>query len=326
MPWVGSVWGIDLSGKGELSGAKNSDKKTGLLRPLASKLAGMEAQIRVQGRLMRPEHIAWLRESIAAHPEWSRKAIAREVCRAWDWKDGRGQPKDFAARSLLLKLEARGAIRLPPLRYTRQRRWSWASQESTEPPRPAAIATSLGALRPLSIAPVEASSAEYRRWRVYLEGYHYLGLRVVGENVGYLVRDAQGRDVACLLFGAAAWRCAPRDRHLGWEGVERAAGLSQLANNTRFLILPWVRVPQLASHVLGLVIRRIDADWRQKYGHGLRWLETFVERERFRGTCYRAANWQCVGQTTGRSRQDRDNCLQVPVKDIYLYPLAGGRR
>jgi hypothetical protein len=286
----------------------------------------METQARVQGRVVRAEELDWLRESIAAHPEWSRKDIAREVCRAWKWQDGRGRPKDFAARSLLLKLDAGGAIRLPPLRYTRQRRWSWARHESTEPARPTAIASPLGTLRPLSIAPVAAGSAEYRRWRVYLERYHYLGLRVVGENVGYLVLDAQGRDVACLLFGAAAWRCAPRDHHLGWDSTERSANLPQLANNTRFLVLPWVRVPQLASHVLGLVVRRVDADWRAKYGHGLRWLETFVERDRFRGTCYRAANWRCVGQTTGRSRQDRDNRLRVPVKDIYIYPLAGGRR
>jgi hypothetical protein len=131
--------------------------------------------------------------------------------------------------------------------------------------------------------------------------------------------------VACFLFGAAAWRCAARDRHLGWATAERAAGLGAVANNTRFLILPWVRVPHLASHLLGLVARRIDADWRAKYQHGLRWLETFVERDRFLGTCYRAANWVWVGETTGRSRQDRKMSLRVPVKDVYLYRLGGGR-
>lgn len=286
----------------------------------------METPARVQGRVVRPDEVVWLREAIAAHPGWSRKDLAREVCRAWEWKDGQGRLKDFAARSLLLKLEGQGAIRLPPLRYVRKRRWSWAGNESTEPTMPATITSALGVLRPLSIEPVEADRAEYRCWRVYLERYHYLGLRIVGENVGYLVRDAQGRDVACLLFGAAAWRCAPRDRHLGWDSAARAAGLSQMANNTRFLVLPWIRVAHLASHVLGVVARRIDADWRAKYGHGLRWLETFVERGRFAGTCYRAANWTCVGQTTGRSRQDRDHDRTVPIKDIYIYPLGGGRR
>jgi hypothetical protein len=145
-----------------------------------------------------------------------------------------------------------------------------------------------------------------RRWAFYLHRYHYLGLRVVGENLGYLVADTAGREVACLLFGAAAWRCAARDQALGWSEAQRRQGLSRLANNTRFLILPWVRVPHLASAVLGAAARRIGADWQAKYGHGLDALETFVERGRFAGTCYRAANWRCVGSTRGRSRQDCD--------------------
>jgi hypothetical protein len=171
------------------------------------------------------------------------------------------------------------------------------------------------------VEPVTAGTAAARRWAFYLHRYHYLGLRVVGENLGYRVADATGREVACLLFGAAAWRCAPRDQALGWSEAQRRQGLSRLANNTRFLILPWVRVPHLASAVLGAVARRIDADWQAKYGHGLDALETFVERDRFAGTCYRAANWRCVGATRGRSRQDRDHTRAVPVKDVYLYPL-----
>jgi hypothetical protein len=144
----------------------------------------------------------------------------------------------------------------------------------------------------------------------------------VGEKVGYLAIDAQEREVACFLFGAAAWRCAARDRYLGWGEAQRRAELERVANNSRFLILPWVRVPHLASHLLGRVARRIDGDWRARYGHGLDWLETFVEVGRFAGTCYRAANWRRIGQTRGRSRQDRDHRLQVPVKAVYLYRLA----
>jgi hypothetical protein len=287
----------------------------------------VETAQRIQGRWVRTEDIVWLREWMATHPEWSRKRLARELCAAWGWRDGAGRVKDFAARSFLLKLEALAEIRLPALRPRSLTGFRRPVHEPAGWQEPPGFAASLDALQPLRVEVVQTGTAVERRWSFYLSRYHYLGLRVVGENLGYLVCDREGRDVACLLFGAAAWRCAPRDRHLGWDGAERAARLSEIANNTRFLVLPWLRVPQLASHVLGLVARRIDRDWRHKYGHGLRWLETFVERERFRGTCYRAANWRCVGQTTGRSRQDRDQRLRVPVKDIYLYPLnSDGRR
>jgi hypothetical protein len=181
----------------------------------------------------------------------------------------------------------------------------------------------LGQIRPVKLELICAGSATAARWAFYLDQYHYLKLRVVGENLGYLVVDAHGRDVAAVLFGAPAWRCAPRDQFLEWSDARRREQLHRLANNTRFLILPWVRAPHLASHVLGAVARRISADWQSKYGHGLDWLETFVEHERFAGSCYRAANWQCVGQTVGRSRQDRDHTQRVPVKDVYLYRLGG---
>jgi hypothetical protein len=177
----------------------------------------------------------------------------------------------------------------------------------------------------VKLEPIFAGSAAAVRWAFYLDEYHYLKLRVVGENLGYLAVDAHGRDVAAVLFGAPAWRCAPRDEFLEWGDTQRREQLNRLANNTRFLILPWVRVPHLASHVLGALARRIRADWQRKYGHGLDWLETFVEHDRFAGSCYRAANWQWVGQTRGRSRQDRDHTQRVPVKDVYLYRL-GGRR
>jgi hypothetical protein len=276
----------------------------------------------MQGRAVQPQDIAWLREAIAGHPEWTRKAIARAVCEAWDWRDRQGRLKDFAARSLLLKLAERGLITLPALRYRRPQKWAWSGQSMEGPTETSAVVGGLAALQPITVEIVEAGSAAQRRWRQYLQEHHYLGLRIVGENLGYLVRDRTGRDLGCLLFGAAAWSCAARDQFLEWSAGERAQQLSQVANNTRFLILPWVKVPHLASHVLGLVARRIDADWRRKYGHEIRWLETFVERDRFRGTCYQAANWQRVGATRGRSRQDRRGTLQVPVKDVYVYPLC----
>ena len=282
----------------------------------------MESRQLIQGRWVGVEEIEWLRGLILAHPQWSRKRIARELCAAWQWRDDRQRLKDFAARTFLLKLEQQGKITLPVLRVAK-RRGPRMVREPAGWQAPVPWRSSFQQPGRVSIDVVQAGTAEARRWAFYLDRYHYLGLRVIGENVGYLARDEHGRDLACLLFGAAAWRCAPRDRELGWSAVERPARLHQVTNNTRFLILPWVDVPHLASHLLGAVARRIDADWRGKYGHGLRWLETFVERDRFRGTCYRAANWRCVGQTRGRSRQDRDHGLRVPIKDIYLDQLRG---
>lgn len=284
----------------------------------------METEIRLQGRRIEPAEMEWLAGWIRERPQWSRKRLARELCQRWQWVDGRGRLKDFAARSLLLKLEARGWVELPALRlYNRRSRRpppTWASWQ--EPP---AWEAPLGEIAPVRVEPVRPGSEASQRWGFYLDRYHYLGLRVVGENLSYLAVDRQGRDVACLLFGAAAWRCAARDRKLGWRSEERRERLGRVANNTRFLILPWVRVKHLASCVLGQAARRIDGDWRQKYGHGVDWLERFVDRERYRGSCYRAANWECVGQTRGRSRQDRDHQLRVPIKDVYLYAVRTGR-
>lgn len=265
--------------------------------------------------------MAWLRGWIGSHADWSRKRIARELCEAWEWRDGRGRLKDFAARSLLLKLEAAGEVALPELQVNKRR------APRTVVALPGWEAPAVGSARLQEVQPVRlelmiAGHPKWERWAFYLERYHYLGFRVVGENMGYLAIDAQGREVACLLFGAAAWRCGARDRYLGWGQAQRRAELPRVANNTRFLILPWVRVPHLASHLLGQVTRRIDGDWQARYGHGLDWLETFVEVGRFAGTCYRAANWQRIGLTRGRSRQDRDHRLQVPVKAVYLYRLA----
>jgi hypothetical protein len=271
-----------------------------------------------QGREVTREQVDFLREWIEQNPQASRRWLAFELCRKWDWRDERGRLKDFAARSFLMKLEERQLLTLPRVRAQYR-----VERSEIKPVREEAIPviSALAALQPIELAVVEHGSAEARRWASYLTHDHYLGLRVVGENLGYLARDRLGRDLAVLLFGAAAWRCAAREQHLGWSPQQRAQGLAQVANNTRFLILPQVRVPHLASHLLGAVARRINTDWQTKYGHGLHWLETFVESGRFAGTCYRAANWRWVGQTRGRSRQDQQHTLQVPVKAVYLYQL-----
>jgi hypothetical protein len=281
---------------------------------------GMAEALFCQGRAVDALQMQWLRGWIGEHAQWSRKRLARELCLRWQWRNERGQLKDFAARSFLLKLEVKGVIRLPALQVQKRRAPRRVAELSSwkEPP---VWQEPLCGLEPVEVQVIHSGTEAAKRWAFYLERYHYLGLRVVGENLGYLASDRQGREVACLLFGAPAWHCRARDTFLEWSPTQRAAQLSSLANNTRFLILPWVRVPHLASHVLGGVVRRISADWEGKYGHGLKWLESFVDTERYRGTCYRAANWRYVGQTSGRSRQDRHHRLQVSRKAVYLYCL-----
>jgi hypothetical protein len=183
------------------------------------------------------------------------------------------------------------------------------------------IEASLGSLRPLHFLNT-GESAQGDLFSHLLSRYHYLGFRQsVGENLRYLVTSNDGRPLACMLFGAAAWKCAARERFIGWDSAYRERRLGWIANNHRFLVLPWVRVPNLASLVLSLVSRRISKDWESRYGHRVVMLETFVDRERFRGSCYRAANWRVVGPTRGRSRQDHHHQLSVPVKDVYMYLL-----
>jgi hypothetical protein len=180
----------------------------------------------------------------------------------------------------------------------------------------------LGQLQPLCLELVAQGSSRSQLFQFLLQRYHYLGLRnCVGENLKYLVRDRHGRVLACLLFGSAAWKAAARDQWIGWSPDQRVRRLSLVTNNTRFLILPWVRVRHLASHLLGRVAARLSADWQQKYGHPIYLLESFVEQPRFAGACYRAAGWVQVGLTSGRTRND-DGCQpRVARKALYLKPL-----
>lgn len=277
----------------------------------------------IQGRSITADEIGLIRGLMGEHPDWGRTRLSEELCRCWSWRNGQGLIKDMAARTLLLKLERRGFIELP----ARQRPSSNEFRNRRVPVVDHAgepIRGGLSDLRPLSVMViVPRSTTDLRLFKGLLARYHYLGHRnTVGENLRYLIRDRQGRSVACVLFGSAAWKCADRDAFLRWDQATRERNLPGLTNNTRFLVLPWVEVPHLASHVLGLIARRIRGDWQAKYGHPVHALETFVDRSRFRGTCYRAANWLRLGATRGRTRNDRDRRIQVSVKDVYLYPLS----
>ena len=218
-------------------------------------------------------------------------------------------------------LEAKGYITLParssfPLNGLQHRSIPDINPDTTS------IAASLRDLLPLSIEIVKGKDS-LALFCHLLSRYHYLGYSVtVGESMKYLIKDKFGRPLSCVLFGSSAWKVACRDSYLGWKKECRERSLYLVTNNMRFLVLPWVTVAHLASHILGRIAKRIRKDWVERYGHTVVLLETFVDTSRFRGTCYRAANWRYAGQTKGRSRNDRYNDLRVPVKDVYLYPLT----
>jgi len=264
--------------------------------------------------------LSQIRQTIEENPDWGRMRISIHLCELWDWRVPGGQVKDISCRDMLRLLDKAGKIKLPEPQNTlgnHPRRKPGHLLHKEKP-----IACGLGEIRPLRIEIVERgrSLAEYKS---FIDQYHYLGYdRTVGENMKYMVRSKDGDPLACLLFGSAAWKCRGRDAFIGWTIEQRSAGLTMMTNNTRFLIMPFVKVPHLASHILALVSRRISDDWEAKYGHGLAAIETFVEVGRFRGTCYKAANWINVGRTTGRGRNDRQHERALPVKDIYLLPLT----
>ncbi len=277
-----------------------------------------------QGRAISQEQLQWLRRWIEAHPRWSRFRLCKELCELWDWRAANGQVKTFAAKSFLTKLEQRGFIELPAIR-TSMRRQSWVRPpiEDLHLPEPQPIEDCLSQLRPLHIDLLQPGSELERYWRACLVRYHYLGLRsIVGENLRYLISDRQRRPLACVLFGAAAWKCACRDQFVGWTPEQRQSRLHLIAGNSRFLILPRVRVSHLASCVLGKLTRRLNGDWILRYGHRVLLVETFVQSDRFVGHSYRAANWMSLGHTRGRTRQDRDHQITVPRKQVYVYGLG----
>ena len=247
--------------------------------------------------------------------------IARTVCELLAWKRPHGGLKNHECRQLLERLEREGRLQLPALRKLGGRgpRRVDLSQQRLEPEP---IACPVSECEPLELTLVQGP-AESRLWREHMERYHYLGCRVpFGANLRYWVRNRQ-RDLACLLWTSPAWKMKPRDIWIGWSDEQRQRNLQLIVNNGRFLILPWVRIKGLASKILALSARQLPQDWHSHYGHRPLLLETLVDADRFRGTCYRASNWIYVGRTTGRGRMDREHKADgQAIKDIYLYPLV----
>jgi len=274
-----------------------------------------------RGRQVSSEDILYIRELIAADPRQSRRALSKKLCEAWQWRQPNGELRDMVCRGLLLMLDRAGAIQLPPVDYVRHNPLASRARPAPVLIDTTAIQGRLADIQPLEFEQVRRTGDE-PLFNSLMEEHHYLGYeQPVGEHLKYLVW-AQGRPLACLAWSSAPRHLGSRDRYIGWSAQARRRNIRFLAYNTRFLILPWVEVPNLASHILGRMAGRLSADWYRVYGHPIYFLETFVDPERFHGTCYRAANWVLLGRTTGRGKDDQTNRPNRSIKEVLALPLT----
>ncbi|MCP4243628.1 MAG: DUF4338 domain-containing protein [bacterium] len=285
----------------------------------------MSLLLRYRGREVRAADVDFIRAFIEDRPQGSRRSLSIELCEAWGWAQPNGQICDVQCRGLMLALHRAGHIELPPARWTAKRP---ALRRRPDPPvevDTSVIDCRLRDLGPLDVQQVRRTKEE-PLLQTLLDRHHYLGyVRPVGEHLKYLV-SAQGRPVACFCWSSAPRHLRPRDSYIGWSPSTRRANIRYVVYQPRFLILPWIRVPHLASHLLGTMTRRLSADWEAVYAHPVYLAETFVDPELYRGTCYRAANWTLVGTTTGRGKDSTSHKPNRSLKQVYVYPLAKGFR
>ena len=271
------------------------------------------------GRCFAPDEVALMRQAATDYAGLGITEIARTICEWLDWKRPNGRVKNHECRLLLERLQHQGLLTLPVLRRS-GRRGPRTVTTDTRSDSQTPIQCSLADLKPLRLTLIEDSTSAL--WRQFIERYHYLSCRVpVGAHLRYFVHGAQGQILACLLWTSPAWKMAARDRWIGWNPDQRARNLQYIVNNSRFLILPWVKVKGLASTILARSARQLPHDWHQHYGYTPLLLETLVDVTRFNGTCYRAANWIALGQTTARGRMDRHHKTLGTLKRIFVLPL-----
>lgn len=281
----------------------------------------METQLSYRHRVITDRDLAFIRALIAEHPTASRRELSKQLCCAWNWVQANGAPRDMVCRGLMLKLHRDGLIALPPVRHVpnnplAERRPPAVVSVDTRP-----LELSLAELRPIDVRQVRRTPDE-ALFNSLIAQHHYLGYtQPVGEHLKYLVL-AQGRPIACLAWSSAPRHLGCRDRFIGWSVAARLKNIRFIAYNTRFLILPWVKVAHLASHLLGRIASVLAGDWERVYGHPIVFLETFVDPQRFRGTCYLAANWIRLGHTTGRGKDAPTMQPNRPLKEVLGYPLS----
>lgn len=266
-----------------------------------------------------PSDIALIRSFIEANPALSRYRLSREICERLAWRRPDGKLKDMSCRVALLRMQADGLITLPPPRKAKPAAFRLHPDIEQAVLEPTIVpAVDLGRLT----VELVGSKRDSLLWNAYIQRHHYLGHQLLpGAQLRYFVRTA-GQIIALLGFGASAWKTKPRDECIGWSSEQRRRNLHLVVNNARFLILPWIQCRNLASRVLALISRRLAEDWHTRYSYRPVLLETFVEKPRFAGTCYQAANWRYLGDTQGRGKLDTRHRYSEPIKSIWIYPLV----
>jgi len=277
------------------------------------------------GRAFDAQQIEIIRTLIASHPQLNRAQLSRLVCEAVRWDGAGGRSKEMSCRVALLRMQEDGLIELPPPRNGNGNARAYARRTAAAEPELFGVQAAVDTLVDLRIEPVR-SRRQSHLWNEYVDRYHYLRYQPLGGAQLRYFAFSQNRPLALLGFCAAAWKVGVRDRFIGWTHTQRQARLHLIVNNARFLILPWVRSPNLASRLLAMTTRRLANDWQPRYGYRPVLLETFVESPRFKGTCYKAANWICVGETDGRGKRDVKHQRALAAKLVWLHPLSADFR
>ncbi|MBN2321394.1 MAG: DUF4338 domain-containing protein [Acidobacteria bacterium] len=278
-----------------------------------------------RGRNINEADLLFIKQLIADNPSSSRRDLSKKLCEAWNWRQANGSLRDMVCRGLMLHLHREGVIELPPVRWMNPNPLAGRAEDRKKP-IPALVDTTpleahLADMRPLEFHQVRHTWEE-PLFNSLLDRYHYLGYaQPVGEHLKFLIY-ATGRPIACLAWSSAPRHLGPRDRFIGWSAEARRKNIRFLAYNTRFLVLPFIQVPHLASHILGRMAQLLSEEWDRAYGHPIYYLETFVDPERFRGTCYRAANWKVLGLTAGLGKDSRSKKPNRSLKEVLGYPLA----
>jgi hypothetical protein len=277
------------------------------------------------GRVVGKNQVSEIVEIIDTFPKLTRAELANTICELFSWKRPTGKLKTVECRKFLKRLDAKGIIRLPASREQKTKGSKVNVQRTEQADRQAVISVKLRELSPIVLRRV-TTKEQRDLWYEYVDRYHYLGYQLpFGAQLRYFIQSAAKDTVflGCLQFSSPAWKMADRDRWIGWSAEQRKINLQKIINNSRFLLFPWVQVKNLASSVLALAGRTVVQDWHDSYGYRPVLMETLVDQRRFKGTCYKAANWVHLGETTGRGRMDRENKRQgVAVKEIYVYPLT----